>query len=106
MIVARKPFRREGEDQRRRELVEATLAVIAEHGLDHATVREIALRAGVTPGLIRHYFSGKEELVIAAYRQHAETMRLSSEQAIESAGTDPVARLATFIASTLYFTIN
>lgn len=101
MITARKPFRREGEDQRRRELVEATLSVIAGKGLDHATVREIALQAGVTPGLIRHYFAGKDELVIAAYRHHVETMRDASEQAIDAGGPNPVARLAAFIAANL-----
>jgi TetR/AcrR family transcriptional repressor of bet genes len=31
-------------------------------------VREVALRAGVTPGLIRRYFDNKERLVSAAYR--------------------------------------
>ena len=101
LIAVRKPFRREGEDQRRRELVEATLAVIADKGLEHATVREIAVRAGVTPGLIRHYFTGKDELVIAAYSHHVDTMRLASERAIGSAGGDPVARLATFVAANL-----
>lgn len=101
MNAARKPFRREGEDQRRRELVEATLAVIAGQGLDHATVREIALQAGVTPGLIRHYFAGKDELVIAAYRHHVEMMRDASEQAIDAAGQNPIAQLAAFIAANL-----
>jgi len=101
MNSVRKTFRREGEDQRRRELVEATLACIAALGLEHTTVREIAVRAGVTPGLIRHYFAGKDELVLAAYHWHVESMASASQLAIASAGDDPVAQLAAFVSGNL-----
>ena len=101
MNAVRKAFRREGEDQRRRELVEATLACIAALGLEHTTVREIAVRAGVTPGLIRHYFSSKDELVLAAYRHHVETMTAASRKAVAEAGGDPVAQLAAFVSANL-----
>ncbi|MGH7003342.1 MAG: TetR family transcriptional regulator, partial [Alphaproteobacteria bacterium] len=50
--ATRKSFRREGEDKRREDLIAATLQCVAENGLSGATVREIALRADVTPGLI------------------------------------------------------
>ena len=33
-----------------------------------AGVREICDRAGVSPGLLRHYFDGKDELILEAYR--------------------------------------
>lgn len=62
----RRAFRREGEEVRRAALIAATLDCIAEGGPQAATVRAIALRAGVTPGLIRHYFLSKEELLAAA----------------------------------------
>lgn len=101
MNTERKTFRREGEDQRRRELVDATLACIAELGMERATSREIAIRAGVTPGLIRHYFSGKDELVLAAYRRHIEELAAYAEKAVEEAGNDPVARLSALIVGTL-----
>ena len=101
MNSVRKTFRREGEDQRRSELVEATLACIAALGLEHTTVREIAVRAGVTPGLIRHYFAGKDELVLAAYRHHVESMGASSQKAVAEAGDDPVAQLAAFVSANL-----
>ncbi|RUW96955.1 TetR family transcriptional regulator, partial [Mesorhizobium sp. M8A.F.Ca.ET.059.01.1.1] len=64
---ARRKFRREGEGRRRQDLIEATLDSVAEYGLQGATLRTIALRAGVTAGLIRHYFPGKEELLQEAY---------------------------------------
>ncbi|TIO39556.1 MAG: TetR family transcriptional regulator, partial [Mesorhizobium sp.] len=66
-MTARRKFRREGEERRRQDLIEATLDCVAEYGLQGATLRTIALRAGVTAGLIRHYFPGKEELLQGAY---------------------------------------
>ena len=65
-----------------------------------ATAGAIAARAGVTPGLIRHYFTSKEELTHAAYRQVMDAMTLEAMRACESIDTcDPVARLAAFIAA-------
>ena len=35
-------------------------------GYDHATIRDIAARAGVDPALVHHYFGTKEHLFAAA----------------------------------------
>ncbi len=67
MTGERRKFRREGEETRRDALIAAALALVAEGGAQAATVRAIADRAGVTPGLIRHYFDTKEDLTRAAY---------------------------------------
>lgn len=63
----RRSFSRETPEQRREDLIRATLAVIREGGAKAASVRSIAARADVTLGLIRHYFTTKEELINAAY---------------------------------------
>ena len=59
-------FRREPAEQRKDDLIQATLSLIAEQGVRAATVRAIAKRADVTQGLIRHYFSTKHDLILAA----------------------------------------
>ena len=79
---ARRPFHHAGEEARRRDLVAATLDIVAELGLEKATVREIAKRAGVTPGLIRHYFENKELMFQAAYHEIADAML---QQALDAA---------------------
>jgi TetR/AcrR family transcriptional repressor of bet genes len=56
-------------DQRRRELVDATWAVVAAEGIEAATVRRIAEQAGCTTGRITHYFADKEEVLVAALRR-------------------------------------
>lgn len=96
----RRKFRREGEERRRDALMGAALELVAEGGVAGATVRAIAERAGVTPGLIRHYFDGKDELIRAAYAMVMDRMTEESEAAAET-GRDPVARIAAFVAASL-----
>lgn len=64
-------------DYRRSELIDAAIASIAEHGLPDTTLATIAQQAGVSPGLVNHYFEGKEELLEATLR------RLVKDLAIE-----------------------
>jgi len=54
---------------RRQQLIKATMAAIDEVGLADATVMRIARHAGVSAGIISHYFGGKEGLMEATMRQ-------------------------------------
>ncbi len=101
MTQDRKPYRREAEDKRRQSLIDATLALVAEGGAKTATVRAIALRAGVTAGLIRHYFEGKDQLVASAYRHLMDRMTEDAAAVLLAAPHDPHARLAAFVAASL-----
>lgn len=97
--MTRRTFQRAGEAERRKDLIAATLESISEHGLESATVRDIAARAGVTGGLIRHYFAGKEEMVQAAYREMLAGMTGTAVDAMADAGDDPRRRLHDFIVA-------
>lgn len=97
----RRRFRREGEERRRHALIAATLDLVARGGAQAATVRAIADLAGVTPGLIRHYFATKEDLTRAAYAQVMEGMTAANLAVLSSAPADPAARLAAFVAASL-----
>jgi len=101
MKQERRPYRREAEDKRRLALIEATLALVAEGGARIATVRAIAERAGVTAGLIRHYFQTKDGLIAAAYRHLMERMTDESAAVLKAAPHHPQARLAAFVAASL-----
>jgi len=100
-MEGRRKFRREGEERRRQDLIEATLECVAERGLQGATVRAIALRAGVTAGLIRHYFPGKEELLQAAYATIMGRMTEQSKAALAKVAQEPRRRLAAFVEASL-----
>ena len=50
---------------RRERLLDAALTVFVEKGLDGATIKDITAAAGVTQGLLYHYFPGKDALLLA-----------------------------------------
>ncbi|WP_093030563.1 TetR family transcriptional regulator C-terminal domain-containing protein [Roseovarius azorensis] len=95
----RRKFRREGADLRRSALVRATLDLIAEEGVRGATVRAIAERAEVTQGLIRHYFSTKEDLVLAAYLEHMAGLTEQTFATVERGGNARTRLVALVVAS-------
>lgn len=101
MQPSRRLYRRESEENRRSALIAATQTLVAEGGPEAATVRAIAERAGVTPGLIRHYFQSKDELTRAAYRALMDGMTDKGADAIEGVGARPEERLAAFLAASL-----
>ena len=94
-------FRREPADQRKGALIQATLSLIAELGVRGATVRAIAARAQVTPGLIRHYFTSKEDLIIAAYEHHMHRLTDMTAASVAALGGSAKSRLATFVVTGL-----
>ncbi len=100
-MTDRRPYRRESEERRRDDLISAALQLVSEGGPQAATVRAIAQRAGVTSGLIRHYFSSKEELTRAAYQSLMDRMIASSASVLDGGPDDPIARLAWFVAASL-----
>ena len=101
MTESRPKFRREPAGQRKEALIEATLSLIAEQGVRGATVRAIARRAEVTQGLIRHYFSTKEDLITAAYEHHMSQMTNLTAAPSAVAHASCRARLAAFVEAGL-----
>lgn len=89
------------ERTRRDDLIAATQDLVAEGGPQAATVRAIAERAGVTAGLIRHYFGSKDALLHAAYAALMESMTDRSAEAEATVSAEPGERLAAFIAAAL-----
>jgi betaine-aldehyde dehydrogenase len=59
------------EESRRRQLIEVTIDSLAELGYVGTTLSQIAGRAGVSPGLVAHYFGDKDGLLDAAFRSLA-----------------------------------
>ncbi len=94
------PQKPEGEDGRRRQLIEMTLDSLAEVGFVGSTLSEIAGRAGVSPGLVAHYFGDKDGLLQAAFR--ALTSRLGETVASRLKAADsPRARVQAVIDANL-----
>lgn len=89
---------RKSSDERRDEIVRATLRLVATKGFAGVTLRDVATEVGVVHGLIRHYFSSRDELVAAAF-DHAVTSELAHDRQLLD-GLDPIAALAGWLAAT------
>ena len=63
---------------RRRQLVEAAIAVIHEEGFGQATVARIARRAGVSSGMVHHYFQDKDDLLFTTMRHLLAELRVDA----------------------------
>jgi AcrR family transcriptional regulator len=73
--------RREQAEWRRERLLDAALEVFVSKGIDRATVKDIAQAAGVTPGLLYHYFDGKETLLVKLLEERSFLSKLRRQLA-------------------------
>ena len=80
-------------EERREEILSHAAVIALEEGLERITLRAVAERLAVRPGLITHYFPAAEDLVTDAFARAAV---LEREQFFPT-GADPVARLAHFV---------
>ncbi len=62
---------------RRRQLIAATIAAIHEEGLANTTLSQISRRAGLSTGIVSHYFQDKAGLLEATMRSLTESLRRS-----------------------------
>jgi AcrR family transcriptional regulator len=93
--MARANFKRLDADVRRQSLIDATARCLARHG-PRVSVRLICKDAGVSAGLLRHYFSGVDELIAATYADIGAMMSRTM-QAAADAERDPRAALHAFV---------
>lgn len=54
---------------KRETILHAALELIAEHGFHGAPMSAVAQRAGVSAGIIYHYFASKDDLIHALYKE-------------------------------------
>ena len=78
---------------RRQQLIDATLECLAEFGHSGTTVRVVCARAGVSPGMVKLYFEGIDDLIAASYAYLGTYVADIFEQAMAQAGDDPLKRL-------------
>lgn len=86
-------------DQRRKEIVDVTWQLIVEGGIEAATMREIATRAGFANGALKHYFSGKDAIVEGAYERSLTSLGARVEAHVE--GKRGIEALEMFMRFTL-----
>ena len=75
-------MRKVDHDSRREEVAGAAARLIAEKGLEALTTRALAKSLGCSIGVLSHYFSSKEDIVIAAFRWADQRIDLRMQEAI------------------------
>lgn len=98
-MTARASFTRSAPDARRQELIEACARCLAERGASGTSVRAICAAAGVSPGLLTHYFDGIADLIAATYVHAGEQVGGALNRAMEDAGRAPRARLEAYVTA-------
>jgi AcrR family transcriptional regulator len=58
-------------EERRLQILDTALTVFAEKGFAGASIKDIAQAAGISQGLMYHYFASKEELLDATVEYHS-----------------------------------
>jgi TetR/AcrR family transcriptional regulator, transcriptional repressor of bet genes len=99
MTVKQPAFQRADPDVRRQSLIEACARTLAKRGGHGASVRTICTEAGVSPGLLRHYFDGIDALIAETYRDIGARVAAALEAAVTAAAPAPRARLIAFVTA-------
>lgn len=63
---------------------DAAVQLIADEGLEAATVRKVAARAGVSPGMVQHHYPTKQALLLAAMAR----VEASVQQRVQTVAED------------------
>ena len=92
-------FTRAEPDARRHSLIEACARVLAREGAAGTSVRAIALEAGVSPGLVGHYFGGIDMLGAATYAHVEAQVSRAIDSALAQAGDEPRAQLDAYVTA-------
>jgi AcrR family transcriptional regulator len=56
--------------RRRQQILDSVIALLAQRGVDRASLRTVGDAIGVSHTALRHYFSSRDELLVEAYRTH------------------------------------
>jgi AcrR family transcriptional regulator len=86
-------------EERRADIVAAAGRLIARHGLEAATVRAIAAEAGCSTGVLDHYFTDKDDLLLQALS--ASHRRISSRFTRVARGRRGLAAVRALLADNL-----
>ena len=72
---------------RRQQLIEATITSISRYGYADATISRISKEAGVSTGIVHHYFGSKDDLLEATMRTLLQQLRQDMVDRLATATT-------------------
>jgi len=87
-------------EERTNQIIKAALKVFAEYGVEGTKMSMIAKSAGLSHGLMYHYFESKEEVLFSCLQWAIEESERLVEE-IESSSESPLQKIALFTRSAL-----
>jgi len=82
---------------RQQQLIDATLMSVERHGLQHTTINTISAMAGMSSGIISHYFGGKQGLIEAALKYLLDQLKQALLSRISGQNLSPIERLSMIV---------
>ncbi|SCF26696.1 TetR/AcrR family transcriptional regulator [Micromonospora chokoriensis] len=79
--------------ERRTLIADALMRVAADQGLEAVSLRHVAAAAGVSAGMVQHYFRTKDEMMAFALSVVRERSQVRVTEAVARLGEDPPPRL-------------
>ncbi|WP_020594438.1 TetR/AcrR family transcriptional regulator [Kiloniella laminariae] len=91
----------ENTSRRRRQLIEAAIDSIVEHGMSATTLATVAKSAGLSQGAAVFYFQTKENLLVETLRYHYQEYQDLWQEELEKAPDDPVEKITALVLADL-----
>ena len=101
--AAAKPKRERRREDRRDQLLDVAMHLFSRYGLEGTTTKDIAKEAGVSPGLLYHYYESKEDLLVDVIKRFQDRPDMSKIIADNDYGTLQEAFLRILTALRAYF---
>jgi AcrR family transcriptional regulator len=101
--AVKRPRRERAENaaMRRRQLIEATIDSIVEHGLSATTLATVSDGAGLSQGVAVFYFKNKQTLLAETLKYHYEEYNKVWQSALAAAPADPVEKILAMVCADL-----
>lgn len=91
----------ENAKRRRKQLIDAAVQSIVEHGLSATTLATVAQASGLSQSAAVFYFKSKDSLLNETFRYRLDEYRTAWLDALAAAGPDPVDRLVAVVLASL-----
>lgn len=89
--------RQAAKEQRRLQLIKATIDAVAKRGFAGTNISDVARAAGLSQGIVNLHFESKEKLLVETLRFLADEYKTSWETALERAGPTAAEKLAQLV---------
>ena len=87
-------------EDKQRAILTSAAAVLAEQGMDKASMAQIAGQAGVSKALLYHYYPGRDALIFAIIHTHLSALE-EAVSAVDDPDQPPRARLRALVGAVL-----